>query len=34
MRDVDVRAFVQDAARVTGMTLVVDSRVNQKVSVV
>ncbi|MBA3577679.1 MAG: type II secretion system secretin GspD [Sphingomonas sp.] len=34
MRDVDVRAFVQDASRVTGLTLVVDSRVNQKVSVV
>ena len=33
MRDVDVRAFVSDAARVTGMNLVVDSRVNQKVSV-
>ncbi|MFP5328536.1 MAG: type II secretion system secretin GspD [Alphaproteobacteria bacterium] len=34
MRNVDVRAFVEDAARVTGLTLVVDSRVNQKVSVV
>lgn len=34
LRDADVRAFVQDAARVTGLTLVVDSRVNQKVSVV
>ena len=34
MRDVDVRAFVADAAKVTGMTLVVDGRVNQKVSVV
>ena len=34
MRNVDVRAFVEDAARVTGMTLVVDSRVNQKVTVV
>jgi general secretion pathway protein D len=34
MRKADVRAFVEDAARVTGMTLVVDSRVNQKVSVV
>ncbi len=34
MRDVDVRAFVNDAARVTGLTLVVDGRVNQKVSVV
>lgn len=34
MRNVDVRAFVEDAARVTGLTLVVDGRVNQKVSVV
>ena len=34
MRDVDVRAFVDDAARVTGLTFVVDGRVNQKVSVV
>ena len=34
MRDADVRAFVDDAARVTGLTLVVDGRVNQKVSVV
>lgn len=34
MRNVDVRAFVEDASRVTGLTLVVDSRVNQKVSVV
>ena len=34
MRDADVRAFVNDVARVTGLTLVVDSRVNQKVSVV
>lgn len=33
MRNADVRAFVEDAARVTGLTLVVDSRVNQKVSV-
>jgi general secretion pathway protein D len=33
MRDVDVRAFADDAARVTGLTLVVDGRVNQKVSV-
>lgn len=33
MRDVDVRAFVTDAAKVTGLTLVVDGRVNQKVSV-
>ncbi|MEA1072870.1 type II secretion system secretin GspD [Sphingomonas sp. LY160] len=34
MRDADVRAFAQDAARVTGLTIVVDGRVNQKVSVV
>jgi len=34
MRDADVRAFAADAARVTGLTLVVDGRVNQKVSVV
>lgn len=34
MRDVDVRAFASDAAKVTGLTLVVDGRVNQKVSVV
>jgi general secretion pathway protein D len=34
MRNADVRAFVADAAKVTGLTLVVDSRVNQKVSVV
>ncbi len=34
MRDADVRAFADDAARVTGLTLVVDGRVNQKVSVV
>src|SRR4029453_9089577 len=34
MRDVEVRALAADAARVMGMTFVVDSRVNQKVSVV
>ena len=34
MRDVDVRAFAGDAAKVTGLTLVVDGRVNQKISVV
>ena len=34
MRDVDVRAFANDAAKVTGLTLVVDGRVNQKISVV
>ncbi|MEN3972677.1 type II secretion system secretin GspD [Sphingomicrobium sp. XHP0235] len=33
-RDADVRAFVDDAARVTGLTFVVDSRVNQNISVV
>ena len=34
MRDVDVRALAADAAKVTGLTLVVDGRVSQKVSVV
>ena len=34
MRDVDVRAFASDAAKVTGLTLVVDGRVNQRISVV
>jgi general secretion pathway protein D len=34
MRDVEVRALAADAARVMGKTFVVDSRVNQKVSVV
>ena len=34
MRDVDVRALASDVARVTGLTLVVDGRVNQKLSVV
>jgi len=34
MRDADIRAFVEDAARVTGLTLVVDGRVQGKVSVV
>jgi len=33
MRDVDVRAFANDAAKVTGRTMIVDGRVNQKVSV-
>ncbi|MCJ7421070.1 type II secretion system secretin GspD [Sphingomicrobium astaxanthinifaciens] len=33
-READVRAFVDDAARVTGLTFVVDSRVNQTISVV
>ena len=34
VRDADVRAFVQDAARVTGRTFILDSRVQGKVSVV
>ena len=34
IRDVEVRALAADAARVMGKTFVVDSRVNQKVSVV
>ncbi|WP_376741906.1 type II secretion system secretin GspD [Sphingomicrobium flavum] len=34
MRDADVRAFVDEASRVTGMTFIVDGRVNQKISVV
>ena len=34
VRDADIRAFVQDAARVTGQTFIVDGRVNGKVSVV
>ena len=33
-READVRAFVDDAARVTGLTFVVDSRVNQTITVV
>ena len=33
-READVRAFVDDAARVTGLTFIVDSRVNQTISVV
>nr|WP_314444194.1 type II secretion system secretin GspD [uncultured Sphingomonas sp.] len=33
MRDVDVRALAADVAKATGLTLVVDGRVNQKVSV-
>lgn len=33
MRDADVRAFVDDAAQVTGLTFIVDGRVNQKISV-
>ena len=34
LRDADIRAFIQDAARVTGRTFIVDSRVQGKVSVV
>ncbi len=34
LRDADVRAFIQDAGRVTGRTFIIDSRVNGKVSVV
>src|SRR3546814_1267185 len=32
--DADIRAFIQDAARITGRTFVIDGRVNGKVSVV
>ncbi len=34
MREADVRAFVQDTARVTGKTFIVDSRVQTKISIV
>ncbi len=34
MREADVRAFVQDAAKVTGQTFIVDSRVQAKISIV
>ncbi len=34
LRDADIRAFIQDAARVTGRNFVIDSRVVGKVSVV
>jgi general secretion pathway protein D len=34
VRDADVRAFIQDAARVTGRTFIIDNRVQGKVSVV
>lgn len=34
VRDADVRAFIQDAAKVTGRTFVIDQRVQGKVSVV
>ncbi len=34
MREADIRAFVQDAARITGQTFIVDSRVQAKISIV
>ena len=34
VRDADIRAFIADAARVTGRTLIIDSRVTGKVTVV
>ncbi|HVJ00012.1 MAG TPA: type II secretion system secretin GspD [Sphingomonas sp.] len=34
VRDADIRAFIQDAARVTGRTFIIDDRVKGKVSVV
>src|SRR3546814_13550422 len=34
VRDADIRAFIQDAARVTGRTFITDQRVQGKVSVV
>ncbi|MBT2187151.1 type II secretion system secretin GspD [Sphingobium nicotianae] len=34
VRDADVRAFIQDAAKVTGRTFIIDNRVQGKVSVV
>ena len=34
LRDADIRAFIQDAARVTGRTFIIDQRVAGKVSVV
>ncbi len=34
LRDADVRAFIQDAARVTGRNFVIDGRVQGKISVV
>ena len=34
LRDADIRAFIQDASRVTGRTFIVDARVQGKVSVV
>ena len=34
LRDADIRAFIQDAARATGRTFIIDSRVQGKVSIV
>ena len=34
LRDADIRAFIQDAAKVTGRTFIIDPRVTGKVSVV
>lgn len=34
VRDADIRAFIQDAAKATGRTFIIDSRVQGKVSVV
>jgi general secretion pathway protein D len=34
VRDADIRAFIQDAARATGRTLIIDTRVQGKVTVV
>ena len=34
VRDADVRAFIADAARVTGRTFIIDARVQGKVTVV
>lgn len=34
VRDADIRAFIQDASRVTGRTFIIDQRVQGKVSVV
>ena len=34
VRDADIRAFIADAARVTGRTFIIDNRVNGKVTVV
>ncbi|MFZ4747263.1 MAG: hypothetical protein ACOYLK_10275, partial [Sphingomonas sp.] len=32
LRDADIRAFIQDASRVTGRTFIIDARVAGKVS--